>query len=89
MLGLLNDLLQRFDRALQDDHMSFQARYALRQFLRPRPGGYGQGCHKAHKRSDNQQDRQECSDGSGQTDTLEETHSGLQDELQYESERDG
>jgi hypothetical protein len=65
VLGLLHDLLQRFDGALQDDQMSLQARYALRQFFGPRRGRYGQGCHKAHKRSNDQQDRQECSDGPG------------------------
>src|SRR6185312_14235029 len=87
VLGLLDDLLQGFDGALQDDQMSFEARYALGQFLRPRRGGYGQGCHKAHKSSHDQQDRQECSD-PGYTDTLKQTHGGLQNELQYESEHD-
>jgi hypothetical protein len=65
VLCLLNDLLQHFDWALQDDHVSLQARYALRQLLRPRRGRHGQGCHNADKRSNNQQDREECSDGSG------------------------
>ena len=35
LFGLLNDLLQRFDWGLEDRQVSFKARYAFRQPLRP------------------------------------------------------
>jgi len=76
-------------RRLGDDQMSIQGAVSPRAISPPTSQQVRTRLPQSPQALPRPAGRHECSDGSGYTDALKQTHGGLRNELQYESEHHG